>query len=106
MTHFFSGVYEEIQGITKLRECIVECCFKETCNVIFMSENKCYHVSCKSNDLCVPMVNTNPDASEHSTLVLVRPTDDESWEDVLRQHGKDLKFFLVSCTFITTCSIF
>lgn len=52
-----------------------------------MTNEKCYHVTCKSNELCVPTPNTNSERSGQITLVLVKPTDDESWEEVLRQNG-------------------
>lgn len=87
MLFILSGVYEEIQGITKLRGCVLECCLKENCNVAFMTDDKCYHITCKSNELCVPSSKFNSDAADHLTLVLVKPTDDESWEEALRQQG-------------------
>lgn len=50
-----------------------------------MTDTKCYHIACKSNELCVPSSKLNSETAEHLTLVLVKPTDDESWEEVLRR---------------------
>jgi len=52
-----------------------------------MRDDKCYHVKCYSNELCVPILNMNPLTMDHVNMVLVKPTDDESWEDVLAQQG-------------------
>lgn len=50
-----------------------------------MTDNKCYHISCKSNELCAPS-KFSAETAEHLTLVLVKPTDEEPWEEVLRQN--------------------
>lgn len=66
----------------------MKCCIDSKCNVAFMMNTKCYHVACISNDLCVPTQSMNEGADEIS-MVLVQPTDDDSWEDVLAQQGKN-----------------
>ncbi|KAJ8953581.1 hypothetical protein NQ318_003003 [Aromia moschata] len=78
-----AGIFEEIEGITKLRNCVLQCCLKDNCNVVFMNDDKCYHVSCNSNELCIPTLTMNPDTSNHVSMVLVKPTDEENWEDIL-----------------------
>lgn len=75
-------------GITKLKNCVLHCCQKSNCNVAFINDNKCYHIECASDDLCVPSVKLSPESAEHLTLILVNPKGNDSWEEVLRQQGK------------------
>lgn len=53
-----------------------------------MNLDKCYHIECASDELCVPSVKLNPESAAHLTLILVNPKGNESWEEVLRQQGK------------------
>ncbi|KAL1497900.1 hypothetical protein ABEB36_008782 [Hypothenemus hampei] len=78
-----AGYFEEITDINTLKPCVLQCCLKAACNVAFMSDDKCYHVACTSNELCIPTINRNPQTVDHVNMMLVKPTDDESWEDVL-----------------------
>ncbi|XP_050298376.1 dyslexia-associated protein KIAA0319-like protein [Anthonomus grandis grandis] len=78
-----AGFYDEIKGINTMKLCVQKCCIKATCHVAFMTDDKCYHVACSSNELCIPTRNTNPDTVNHVAMVLVKPTDEDTWEDVL-----------------------
>lgn len=78
-----AGVYEEITEINTLKPCVLKCCTKDVCNVAFMTDDKCYHISCKSNELCIPTMHLDPVTAEHVAMVLVKPTDDDNWEDEL-----------------------
>lgn len=60
---------------------------KDNCNVAFMTDEKCYHIACKSNDLCMPSLRRNPDSAEHIVMVLVKPKDGDSWEEDLQQQS-------------------
>lgn len=53
-----------------------------------MTDDKCYHVACNSNELCIPTLNSNPQTIEHVAMVLVKPTDEDTWEDVLAPQGE------------------
>lgn len=82
-------MFDEIKGVTKLRVCVLKCCVKDNCNVAFMNIDTCYHITCNSNEMCIPTLNINPDTSNHISMVLVKPTDDDNnWEDILEQQGK------------------
>nr|CAI5843930.1 unnamed protein product [Callosobruchus analis] len=80
-----AGHYDKIDSITKLEDCVVECCLKDTCNVAFMNKDKCYHIQCDSDELCLPTPSENPDTSKFLSMVLVKPTGPYSWEDVIQQ---------------------
>ncbi|KAG5899774.1 hypothetical protein JTB14_006109 [Gonioctena quinquepunctata] len=80
-----AGIFEDIKGVTKLKQCVLECCSKDTCNVAFMHNDKCYHITCNSNELCIPMSSPNLGPVEHDYLILVKPTDEQSWQEVLQQ---------------------
>lgn len=83
-----AGVYVEVKDAPKLKNCVVQCCVQPKCNVAFMTDGKCYHVSCKSDELCLPVMSPNADSVERISMVLVQPTDEDTWEDVLQQRGK------------------
>lgn len=53
-----------------------------------MMDTKCYHVACASNELCVPTPSVNIESADRVAMVLVQPTDEDEWEDVLTQQGK------------------
>ena len=50
-----------------------------------MSDAKCYHITCTSDELCKPVLSPNPESKDHIMMVLVRPTDEDRWQDVLAQ---------------------
>ncbi|CAG9767299.1 unnamed protein product [Ceutorhynchus assimilis] len=78
-----AGFFEEITDSSTLKPCVQTCCLKPSCHVAFMTDDKCYHITCTSNELCVPTMNMNPNTVDHVAMVLVKPTDDDTWEDVL-----------------------
>ncbi|XP_060521492.1 dyslexia-associated protein KIAA0319 homolog [Cylas formicarius] len=78
-----AGYFEEIKGVTSLVPCVLKCCTKNACNVAFLSDETCYHIMCTSNELCIPTKNLNLATVDHVLMVLVKPTDDDTWEDVL-----------------------
>ncbi|XP_072383084.1 dyslexia-associated protein KIAA0319-like protein [Diabrotica undecimpunctata] len=80
-----AGIFEEVEGPNKLKTCVLECCLKDNCNVAFMHNDKCFHIACKNDEVCLPTTTTNLNKSDRLFLVLVKPVDDQSWDDVLRQ---------------------
>lgn len=81
-----AGVFEEIIDVSELKMCVWECCLKDMCNVAFMHNSKCYHITCTNDELCLPTSSTNLSITDKLYLVLVKPTtEDKSWEDILRQ---------------------
>ena len=85
-----TGIYTEVDGVTTKKTCVLECCVKEDCNVAFMTDQKCYHIKCTSNDVCIPVENPNMDyTARHVSMVLVKPISDreESWEEILNEEG-------------------
>lgn len=90
MTNFLQlGKYTEISEVKQLKKCILRCCVNQECNVAFMNDDKCYHIHCNSNELCMPKRPPDPELYNHITMVLVKPIlSEESWEDLFRQQGK------------------
>ncbi|CAG9864771.1 unnamed protein product [Phyllotreta striolata] len=82
-----AGIFNEVPGASKLKTCVLECCLKEKCNVAFMLSTKCYHIDCHTNELCLPTINPNTNNSDELSLVLVKPVDLRSWDEVLLQEG-------------------
>lgn len=87
-----AGIYTEVDGVSALKSCVMKCCIDGKCNVAFMMDTKCYHVACTSNELCVPTQTANVESAEHVAMVLVQPTDEDTWEDVLAQQGSSVWF--------------
>ncbi|KAF7265718.1 hypothetical protein GWI33_020801 [Rhynchophorus ferrugineus] len=85
-----AGYYEEIKDINSIKPCVLKCCIKTSCHVAFMTDDKCYHVNCNSNELCIPTLNLNPETIDHVQMVLVKPTDDDSWKYVLAAQDSQL----------------
>lgn len=85
-----AGVYSEVKSVNKLKSCVVKCCTTDKCNVAFMMDEKCFHVSCASDELCLPKLSSNTDSLDHIMMVLVQPTDEDTWEDLLSQQGKNI----------------
>ncbi|XP_018324122.1 dyslexia-associated protein KIAA0319-like protein [Agrilus planipennis] len=78
-----AGTYTEIPKATSLKSCVLKCCVKENCNVVFVVNKKCYHIQCVSNDVCAPSP-TNQDDMDDVTMVLVNPVNgDETWADIV-----------------------
>ncbi|ENN76928.1 hypothetical protein D910_07061 [Dendroctonus ponderosae] len=78
-----AGFYEKINDIDTLIPCVLSCCHKPTCNVAFMTGDTCFHIACKSNEFCIPTPNSHSSKADDVLMVLVNPTDDETWEEVL-----------------------
>lgn len=83
-----AGMYSAVENIDKLKDCVFECCLQDKCHVALMKDTKCYHVTCKTDELCLPILSSNTETLDHVSMVLVRPTDQDTWEDVLREQGK------------------
>ncbi|XP_046396275.1 dyslexia-associated protein KIAA0319-like protein isoform X2 [Ischnura elegans] len=91
---------EQTNAAFSLEKCIQSCCMVEydrsdqdgtdgsdgDCNAILMYNDKCYHVSCKSNEDCLPVKN---EKSKDVTMVLVKPIldgdNDLTWSSII--HG-------------------
>lgn len=82
-----AGIYTEVDGATDMKNCASKCCLENKCNVAFMMDTKCYHVACVSNELCLPTLSDNVEPADRVAMVLVKPTDEDTWEDVLGQQG-------------------
>lgn len=74
-----------------LMSCVAACCDSKnaTCNVAFLYKQNCYHVSCKSNEACLP--EKKSDIKSQLRMVLVRPVrensrEDISWMDLLKEN--------------------
>lgn len=97
-----AGVFTKVQDVSALKSCVMKCCVDEKCNVALMMDTNCYHVACASNDLCVPTPSGSLESTDRVAMVLVQPTDEDSWEDVLAQ-GSD--FFKISCIIVESSCI-
>lgn len=74
-----------------------------------MTKDKCYHVECISNELCIPIKLDNLDSTDDVSMVLVQPTlGDESWEEVLVQQGNihTEKYIYLKYVFVINKSLF
>lgn len=81
--------------VKSLKKCVLDCCVKEECNVAFMTDEKCYHIHCVSNELCMPFLSPNPETFDHVSMILVRPVLlEDSWEDIIRQEGNVTTFII------------
>lgn len=86
-----AGIIKLYEGPTDLMSCVAACCDSknETCNVAFLYKSNCYHVTCKSNEACLPEKKTQTKAQLR--MVLVRPVRDNgrsdiSWMDLLKEN--------------------
>lgn len=80
------GVFDEVEEVKEKKTCVLECCLKDQCNVAFIVDDKCYHVKCRSNELCIPTLSTNSDNADHISMVLVKPlSEQDSWIDILNE---------------------
>lgn len=59
---------------------------KKDCHVAFLSDNECFHIKCYSNERCIPILKVG--SIGRISMVLVKPTDDDTWEEVLATKGK------------------
>ena len=50
-------------SITKMPQCVSQCCKMKGCDVAFMVNKDCYSVLCKSLESCVPKKNKDPSMS-------------------------------------------
>lgn len=94
-----AGVYSPYDdagtGTVSLRDCVLACCGRPQCNVaLWTGAGGCYHVTCISNELCLPQ-----SGNSRTSMVLVKPvnplddldSDGPSWADVLLRSGSDNK---------------
>ncbi|KAK9883051.1 hypothetical protein WA026_001259 [Henosepilachna vigintioctopunctata] len=79
-----AGTFTVAESVSDLKTCVLKCCQDGKCNVAFMNDLKCYHISCSSNELCLPTLHNDPDIRKNVYMVLVKPVEDEeSWEEIL-----------------------
>lgn len=80
----FTGTYREINNVANIKVCVRKCCSEDSCNVVFMTNDKCYHIECLKSDLCTPMLSDNAEMMQNIAMVLVNPVlADESWSDFI-----------------------
>lgn len=86
-----AGNYTHAPADRRLWPCVLSCCTQlAQCNVAFMVAEKCYHVQCVSNELCMPhrheatngsaLAGSDSDSKEATggsqlRMVLVHPVD-------------------------------
>lgn len=74
----FSGnrsfaTYKEVVRVNDIEKCVFQCCLqKSECNVAFMSNGRCYHVQCASDEHCLPVKRAGME--DKWKMVLVNPT--------------------------------
>lgn len=74
-----AGNYTEPSVAARLLPCVESCCAKKAnCNVAFVFSDKCYHVQCISNEICLPYKNITAQTTKQPLvrMVLVNPVDD------------------------------
>ncbi|KAF9805268.1 hypothetical protein SFRURICE_014019 [Spodoptera frugiperda] len=83
-----AGNYTEKPGLKGLKQCVMECCISESCNIVFIYDQRCFHVECVSDELCLPLQRTGSRKWEasHVSMILVKPVlPNENWSDILDQ---------------------
>lgn len=83
----FIGTFDEIKDIQSEKHCVLACCQKDECNVAFMTAEKCYHITCASNELCMPVLSPKVATRNQFAMVLVRAVGDDNWENLLSKRG-------------------
>ncbi|XP_022258402.1 dyslexia-associated protein KIAA0319-like protein, partial [Limulus polyphemus] len=84
-----AGQYNRINARTLL-ECTKACCVKESCDVAFFFDSSCFHIHCKSSELCKPLVRTGK-KFKHSYMIQVRDADLRSSSDTWSQKSSELQ---------------
>ncbi|XP_026726314.1 dyslexia-associated protein KIAA0319 [Trichoplusia ni] len=83
-----AGNYTEKPNLKGLKQCVMECCLTDTCNIVFIYDLRCFHVECVSDELCLPLQRTGSRKWEasHVSMILVKPVlPNENWSDILDQ---------------------
>lgn len=84
------GTFTQQPRLSNMQNCVMACCKKTLCNVVFMHNGTCYHIECDNSMMCIPLyrpelVNDNP-----PNMVLVRPVEsNKMWSDFLDQVNDD-----------------
>lgn len=70
-----AGNYTEKPNLKGLKQCVMECCLTDTCNIVFIYDLRCFHVECVSDELCLPLQRTGSRKWEasHVSMILVKP---------------------------------
>ncbi|XP_076348164.1 LOW QUALITY PROTEIN: dyslexia-associated protein KIAA0319-like protein [Tachypleus tridentatus] len=84
-----AGQYEKI-SVRTLLECTKACCVKESCDVVFFFDLSCFHIHCKSSELCKPLVRTG-EKFKHSYMIQVKDADLRNYSDTLTQKSSELQ---------------
>lgn len=52
----------------------MSCCLAESCNIAFIVDERCYHVQCVSDELCLPLPRPNSRKwGARVSMILVKP---------------------------------
>lgn len=72
--HLTAGNYSEKPELKGLRQCVMSCCLAESCNIVFIVDERCYHVECVSDELCLPLPRPNGRKWDaRLSMILVKP---------------------------------
>ncbi|CAD6999550.1 dyslexia-associated protein KIAA0319-like protein [Ceratitis capitata] len=88
-TRLDTGMGEDVDSLSCLAACCKKARTNDTCNLVFIFKNKCYHVRCLSNEGCLPK--QREQTKDRLQMMLVSPVrkhgiDDENltWLEVIK----------------------
>ncbi|XP_013408789.1 dyslexia-associated protein KIAA0319-like protein isoform X2 [Lingula anatina] len=74
-----AGYYSKNTEAKDLKGCVLSCCRKPTCNVVFLHKKTCFLIECNATvpDACDPMTTDTPEF-ESSLMIQLRSVDETS----------------------------
>uniref|UniRef100_A0A034WJP2 Dyslexia-associated protein KIAA0319-like protein n=1 Tax=Bactrocera dorsalis TaxID=27457 RepID=A0A034WJP2_BACDO len=89
-----TGLGEDVDSLSCLAACCKKARTNDTCNVVFIYKNKCYHVRCHSNEGCLPK--QRKQGKDRLQMMLVSPVrkhdagdENLTWLDVIKAMKSD-----------------
>lgn len=84
-----TGLGEDVDSLSCLAACCKKARTNDTCNLVFIYKNKCYHVRCHSNEGCLPK--QRQQGKDRLQMMLVSPVrkhdagdENLTWLDVIK----------------------
>uniref|UniRef100_A0A0A1WK70 Dyslexia-associated protein KIAA0319-like protein n=1 Tax=Zeugodacus cucurbitae TaxID=28588 RepID=A0A0A1WK70_ZEUCU len=88
-TRLDTGLGEDVDSLSCLAACCKKARTNDTCNLVFIYKNKCYHVRCHSNEGCLPK--QREQGKDRLQMMLVSPVrkheagaESLTWLDVIK----------------------
>ncbi|XP_026472813.1 dyslexia-associated protein KIAA0319-like protein [Ctenocephalides felis] len=83
--NYSAGNFSEYKPSKDIDQCVASCCLADKCHVALQHNTTCYHISCATNQLCLPLYRESQASITKMVLVNTISDDDYTWKKIIAE---------------------